>query len=83
MTRDSILEYAEAVRGRYLRPKKGLKTKILDEFVAATGLLQKANIRLLNGAVGLLAQRGREDARLFTVLKQWGRSRLPASPLTA
>ena len=48
MTRDSILEYAEAVRGRYLRSKKGLKTKILDEFVAATGLHRKAAIRLLN-----------------------------------
>ncbi len=48
MTRRSILEYAEAVRGRYLRASKKLKTKILDEFVAATGLHRKAAIRLLN-----------------------------------
>lgn len=48
MTRQSILEYAEAVRGRYLRSTKGAKTKILNEFVAATGLHRKAAIRLLN-----------------------------------
>ena len=52
MTRRSILEYAEAVRGRYLRSTKKEKTKILDEFVAATGLHRKAAIRLFN-------QRGR------------------------
>ena len=48
MTRRSILEYAEAVRGRYLRSSKKMKMKILDEFVAATGLHRKAAIRLLN-----------------------------------
>ncbi len=48
MTRRSILEYAEAVRGRYIGGSKKLKTQILDEFVAATGLHRKAAIRLLN-----------------------------------
>ena len=48
MTRHSILEYAEAVRERYLRSTKKVKTKILDEFVAATGRHRKAAIRLLN-----------------------------------
>ncbi len=48
MTRRSILEYAEAVRRRYLGSSKKAKTKILDEFVAATGLHRKAAIRLLN-----------------------------------
>ena len=48
MTRRSILEYAEAVRGRYLRSKKKEKTKILNEFAATTGLHRKAVIRLLN-----------------------------------
>jgi len=48
VTRRSILEYAEAVRGRYLRSTKKMKTKILDEFVATTGLHRKAVIRLLN-----------------------------------
>ena len=48
MTRRSIMEYAEAVRERYLRSAKATKTKILDEFVAATGLHRKAAVRLLN-----------------------------------
>lgn len=48
MTRRSIMEYAEAIRGRYLAsPKKG-KTRMLEEFTAATGLHRKAAIRLLN-----------------------------------
>lgn len=48
VTRRSIREYAEAIRDRYLRSKKGGKTKILDEFVAASGLHRKAAVRLLN-----------------------------------
>jgi hypothetical protein len=48
VTRRSILEYAEAIRGRYLKASKKIKTKILDEFVAATGLHRKAAIRMLN-----------------------------------
>jgi hypothetical protein len=48
VTRRSIQEYAEAVRDRYLRSKKVGKTKILDEFVLASGLHRKAAVRLLN-----------------------------------
>ncbi len=48
MTRRSIAEYADAVRGRYFRAAKKKKTEILDEFVANTGLHRKAVIRLLN-----------------------------------
>ena len=48
MTRRSILEYAQAIRVRYLRGSKKTKTMILNEFVAATGLHRKAAIRLLN-----------------------------------
>ncbi len=48
MTRRSILEYAGAVRERYLRSAKATRTKILEEFVAATGLHRKAVVRLLN-----------------------------------
>jgi hypothetical protein len=48
VTRRSILEYAEAIRGRYLKGSKKMKTKILDEFVAATGLHRKAAIRMFN-----------------------------------
>jgi len=48
VTRRSILEYAEAIRGRYLGSSKEGKTRILEEFTAATGLHRKAAIRLLN-----------------------------------
>ena len=46
MTRGSIREYTEAVRGRYLRELKKEKGKILDEFIKVTGCHRKAAIRL-------------------------------------
>jgi hypothetical protein len=48
VTRKSIKEYAEAIKYRYLKARKGEKTKILDEFTKTTGLHRKAVIRLLN-----------------------------------
>ena len=48
MTRQSIREYARAIRDRYRQSGKEGKTKILDEFVKTTGLHRKAGIRLLN-----------------------------------
>lgn len=48
MTRRSILEYAGAVRGRYVNGDRRIKARILDEFVKATGLHRKSAIRLLN-----------------------------------
>ena len=48
MTRQSIAEYAKAVKGRYLRANKAEKAKILDEFTKTSGLHRKAVIRLLN-----------------------------------
>jgi hypothetical protein len=48
MTRHSILEYAKAVMPRYLKSSKEAKTKILNEFIATTGMHRKAVIRLLN-----------------------------------
>ena len=47
MTRGSIREYTEAVRGRYLRVSKKDKGKILDEFTKVIGYHRKATIRLL------------------------------------
>ena len=47
MTRGSIREYTEAVRGRYLRASKKEKGKILDEFTQVIGCHRKAAIRLL------------------------------------
>ncbi len=48
MTRRSIREYAEAVRGRYFQASKKAKTEMLNEFVATTGMHRKSVIRLLN-----------------------------------
>jgi len=48
VTRRSTLEYAQAVRLRYLRASKVEKGEILDEFIQVTGQHRKAAIRLLN-----------------------------------
>jgi hypothetical protein len=48
VTRRSILEYVKAVRPRYLRASKEMKTRILTEFIATTGMHRKSGIRLLN-----------------------------------
>jgi hypothetical protein len=48
VTRQSIREYARAIRDRYRQSNKEGKTKILDEFTKITGLHRKAAIRLLN-----------------------------------
>lgn len=47
MTRNSIREYAEAVRNRYLKASKKDKKLMLDEFCRTTGYHRKAAIRLL------------------------------------
>ena len=47
MTRGSILEYTEAVRGRYLMADRKGKSRILDEFLQVTGYHRKAALRLL------------------------------------
>ena len=48
MTRGSIKEYTEAVRGRYIRASKKEKGKILDEFTEVVGYHRKAAIRILH-----------------------------------
>ncbi len=65
MTRRSILEYAQAVRGRYLGASKVTKTKILEEFVATTGLHRKAVIRLLNRVSKPIGVKKRGRPRLY------------------
>jgi hypothetical protein len=64
VTRRSIVEYTEAIRGRYFRAGKKAKTEILNEFVATTGMHRKAVIRSMNG-------RGRSSGK-----KKRGRPRL-------
>jgi len=61
MTRASIREYTEAVRGRYLRASKVEKGKILDEFTKVIGCHRKAAIRLLRrgNQQGTKRKRGR------------------------
>ena len=50
MTRGSIQEYTEAVRGRYLQATKKEKGRVLDEFTKVVGCHRKAAIRLLRRA---------------------------------
>jgi hypothetical protein len=61
MTRGSILEYLQAVRGRYLKATKADKQKVLDEFVRVTGYHRKSAIRALNRPVHVkrIGKRGR------------------------
>jgi hypothetical protein len=61
MTRASIREYTEAVRGRYLQASKIEKGKILDEFTKVIGCHRKAAIRLLRrgNQQGVKRKRGR------------------------
>ena len=47
MTRSGIVEYAAAVRPRYLRASKREKKRILDEFCQVTGYHRKSAVRLL------------------------------------
>ena len=47
MTRGSIKEYVEAIKGRYFRAIKREKSRILDEFTKVTGCHRKAAIRRL------------------------------------
>jgi hypothetical protein len=62
MTRGSIREYVEAIRGRYFMVSKDEKGRILDEFTKATGCHRKAAIRLFhrkNKYPGSNTKRGR------------------------
>ena len=48
MTRGSVMEYLEAVQGRYVKGTRKDKGRILDEFTRVTGYHRKAAIRLLS-----------------------------------
>jgi hypothetical protein len=74
VTRQSIQEYAQAVRVRYQKATKEGKTKILDEFTKTTRLHRKAAIRLLNKEPSLQSSEKRGRPRKYnhevaTVLK--------------
>jgi hypothetical protein len=65
MTRGSILEYVEAIRGRYLNVSRKEKGKILDEFTNVTSLHRKAAIRLLRRRGQVKAKRRRGRPRCY------------------
>lgn len=64
MTRQSVQEYAAAVRGRYLAASRGEKAVILGEFCQNTGYHRKSAIRLLRhpAVVGRRHSAGRKPA---------------------
>ena len=72
MTRGSILEYLQAVRGRYLRAIKAEKKEVLDEFVRITGYHRKSAIRALNrpSHVKRIGKRGRPKKYKSTVASE-------------
>ena len=57
MTGPAVLEYALAVRPRYMAARRQEKTRILTEVCATTGMHRKAVIRLLNRRAGPRADR--------------------------
>ena len=65
MTRASIQEYVEAVRGRYRRASKIEKGKILDEFTQVVGCHRKSAIRLLKGKRQSKGRRRRGGPRRY------------------
>ena len=69
MTRGSILEYTEAVRGRYLMASKIEKGRMLDQFTMAAGCHRKAAIRLLRrGGQGKVKRRCGRPRRYGTAV---------------
>lgn len=67
MTRQSIKEYAQAIHKRYKKGTRGLKARILDEFVAATRLHRKSAIRLLARPEEVKGKRRRGRRKVYSV----------------
>ena len=81
MTRGSIQEYAEELRGHYLVASKDEKGRTLDQFTVLTGCHRKAAIRLLarahrpaGGRRGRPRRYGAEASRGWVVLSIASRS---------
>ena len=66
MTQASVAEVVGALRPRYLRAKRGDKTRILDEFVALTGYHRKAAIRVLRNGRRPKGRNRRGRPRVYT-----------------
>jgi hypothetical protein len=74
MTRGSIREYTEAVRGRYLPTSKKEKGKILDEFTKVIGCHCKAAKRVVASSdedrrVGVGSDKGRSELQAIPALR--------------
>jgi hypothetical protein len=67
MTRQSIKEYAQAIHKRYKKGSRELKSRILDEFVAATRLHRKSAIRLLARPEGIKVKRRKGRHKVYSV----------------
>jgi hypothetical protein len=65
MSRGSIKEYVEAIRGRYRKANRRAKGHILDEFMEVTGYHRKAAIRLLGRGPRALGQGHRGRPRKY------------------
>jgi len=60
MRGESVRDYGDAVRGRYVGASRKAKSEMLDEFVRVTGYHRKAAIRVLSGQTGdSVGRRGR------------------------
>ncbi len=66
MTQASVAEVVGALRGRYLRARRGDTTMILDEFVALTGYHRKAAIRVLRNGRRPQGKDRRGHPRVYT-----------------
>ena len=69
MTLNSIQEYAEIMRKRYLKADKKEKSQILNEFVKVTGYHRKAAIRVLLRVTSLTTGRKGHPAIYGAILQ--------------
>jgi len=63
VTRKSVREYLEAIRGRYVKATREEKGTILDEFVKTTGIHRKSVIRLLSRSPARTSARKRRGRK--------------------
>jgi len=67
MTQQSIKEYAEVMRCRYLRAHRKEKGHLLNEFVEVTGYHRKSAIRLLKGRKKMPSRHRRGRPRKYSL----------------
>jgi transposase InsO family protein len=65
MTHAMRMEFADAIRGRYAAAATKDKSKILEEFVAATGYHEKSAIRVLNAVPEPKRRQARQRSSLY------------------